>query len=716
LGSKNLVKRVHVGNLVLAECPYLGGNENLQLAEAASLFQRNESPPTSSLYSPTLIKSGEKSVAVAQTTCPVEREFIQAETDIDGKEVILVLSNRCSLTMLFVFLVHLGLASWLFYMQGLQGAQAKEKAESVWLRRIDLAPARGNIYSRNLQILATCQLTYSVWADPNAIQSVAKKIWGQQVSNDEIGKRIAHEICSMLKAEQISERDLARRLSRTVRNRSNGKPILVRFVWLARQLDESNVIELRRILGMKRAKDVPPEWRIIQAGVGISPEVHRIYPYGRLAAATLGFVNLDNIGCYGVERGWDEILKGKAGSVELEVDALGRPLPNGYLSYLPPQTGSSIILTIDEQIQKAAEKVIDEAMKKFQPKSASAVVIDPVNGDILALVSKPDFDPNEYRRFPQERFLNRPLTFVYEPGSTFKPLVAAALLDHGVITERSIAHCNGTWKTETFSVRCWVVQKGTAAHGAESISDALKHSCNIAMAQFALKASYRQIYETLVKFGIGRKLGVGAGFEEAGWLDPPNRFLAKSAIRHHQATLAFGQSVAVTPMHMAVAYAALANHGKVMKPRIVKGIKDEKTGQIQWLKPQDLGFAVSPLTASKICDMLISVVEEGTGKRAKLEGVKVAGKTGTATKVVNGRYDPTKVVVSFFGFFPAHSPKWVIGIVLDEPAYGKWGGEVAAPLFAALGQQILWRVQPPRPLSLTQDLTALSFFSHVSSN
>jgi stage V sporulation protein D (sporulation-specific penicillin-binding protein) len=133
-------------------------------------------------------------------------------------------------------------------------------------------------------------------------------------------------------------------------------------------LDESNVIELRRILGMKRAKDVPPEWRIIQAGVGISPEVHRIYPYGRLAAATLGFVNLDNIGYYGVERGWDEILKGKAGSVELEVDALGRPLPNGYLSYLPPQTGSSIILTIDEQIQKAAEKVIDEAMKSFSPR------------------------------------------------------------------------------------------------------------------------------------------------------------------------------------------------------------------------------------------------------------------------------------------------------------------------------------------------------------
>ena len=627
-----------------------------------------------------------------------------------------MLSWRCPFAMLVIILVNLGIGGWLFYLQGLQNSEARKKAERIWIRRIDLAPARGNIYSRNLQILATCQLTYSVWADPHAVQSTAKKVWGQQVSKDEIAKRITRTTCSLLKEKVVSEKELTKRLSQTIKNRSNGRPILIRFVWVARQLDGSVVANLKRVLEMKRGEKIPIEWRILRAGFGISPEMHRIYPYGRLAAATLGFVNLDNVGCYGIERDWDKVLKGKAGSMELEVDALGRPLPSGYISYLPPQPGNSIILTIDEQIQKAAEAVIDEAMKRFKPKSASAIVIEPQTGDILALVSKPDFDPNEYNRFPTERFLNRPLTFVYEPGSTFKPLVAAALLDHKVITENTLAHCNGTWKTEKFSVRCWVVQKGTTAHGAESISDALRHSCNIAMAQFALKASYRQIYETLVKFGIGRKLGVGAGFEESGWLDPPNRFLTKSAVRHHQATLAFGQGVAVTPMHMAVAYAALANHGKVMKPRIVKGIKEEKTGKIQWFEPQDLGFAVSPLTASKICDMLVSAVEEGTGKRAKLEGVKVAGKTGTATKVVNGRYDPTKVVVSFFGFLPAHSPKWVIGIVLDEPAYGKWGGEVAAPLFAALGQQILWRVQPPRPLSLTQDLTALSFFSTVSSD
>jgi len=614
-----------------------------------------------------------------------------------------------------VILFSFGLAVWLFYLQGLQGRKAEQVAERVWLRRVDLAPARGNIYSRNLQLLATCQLTYSVWADPYTLRNVARKVWGRQLSDSEIAFRIAHLLRSLLKTERVSEKDLARRLSQTVRSRSGGKPILVRFVWLVRQLDEAAISDLKRVLEAKRKEDLTPERRILKAGVGISPEMRRVYPYGRLAAATLGFANIDNVGCYGVERGWDKVLRGKGGSMELEVDALGRPLPNGYIAYLPPQQGSSVILTIDEQIQRAAEAVIEEAMEKFRPKSASAIVLDPKTGDILALVSKPDFDPNEYSRFPHERFLNRPLSFVYEPGSTFKPIVAAVLLDSGVISERTTANCSGVWKTDSFAVRCWVVQKEVAAHGVETIADALKHSCNIAMAQFALRASYRQIYERLLKFGIGRKMGVGAGFEESGWLDPPQRFMSKSALRHHQATLAFGQGVAVTPLQLAVAYAALANYGKVMKPRVVKGIKDEETGKITWFQPQDMGNAVSPLTASKIRDMLISVVEEGTGKKAKLDGVKVAGKTGTATKVVNGRYDPTKVVVSFFGFLPADSPKWVIGIVLDEPEYGKWGGEVAAPLFAALGQQILWRVQPPRPLSLTQDLTALSFSASLTS-
>ncbi|MCX7643227.1 MAG: penicillin-binding protein 2, partial [Armatimonadetes bacterium] len=422
-----------------------------------------------------------------------------------------MLALRCPVAMVVVLLVSLGLAGRLFYLQGLRGAQARQMAESMWLRRIDLAPARGNIYSRNLQLLATCQLTYSIWADPCTLQKTARKVWGQRLTNEEIAARIAHLLRNLLKSERVSEESLKKRLSQTVRNREKGKPILVRFVWLVRQLDESEIRDLKRALEAKRRRNLPPEWRILSSGIGISPEMRRIYPYGRTAAAVLGFVNLDNVGCYGVERDWDEILKGKAGSMELEVDALGRPLPSGHLAYLPPQQGKSIVLTIDEQIQRAAEKVIDEAMQRFQPKSASAIILDPKTGDILALVSKPDFNPNEYWKFPPERFLNRPLSFVYEPGSTFKPIVAAALLDSGAISERTIARCDGTWKTSNFSVRCWVVQRGVAAHGVETIADALKHSCNIAMAQFALRAPYQQIYEKLSKFGIGRRMDVKAG-------------------------------------------------------------------------------------------------------------------------------------------------------------------------------------------------------------
>ncbi len=620
-----------------------------------------------------------------------------------------MVSQRCASVFGFVLIANLLTGGWLFYLQVLSHERTRQRAEQAWLRRIELAPARGNLFSRHLRLLATCESSYSVWADPQALRAAARKAFGERLSEPDAIRRLARVLSAVLKTD-ISYEQILARLRKTVHNREDGKPILLRFVWIARQLDETAVEELRNAL---RDHRLQPEWRILRQGVGICTELRRVYPYRRLASAVLGFANRDNMGCYGVERSWDAMLRGKVGLMEQEVDALGRPIPQGYVAYLPPKPGDSLVLTIDEQIQQAAEEVLGEAIGLYRPRGAVAIVLDPKTGDLLALASKPDFDPNDYRRFPAERFINRALGFVYEPGSTLKPLIAAALLEHGAVNENSTAVCSGVWRANRFSVRCWVLQKGRAAHGSQTLSKAICNSCNIAMAQFALRLPYRQLYETLHKLGIGRRLSVGAGYEEAGWLDPPWKELRKAERQHHQATVAFGQGLAVTPMQLAVGYAALANYGMVMKPRIVKGIKNEATGDIRWLPPQPIGRAVSPLTASKLRDILVAVVEQGTGKRAKLDGVVVAGKTGTATKVVNGRYDPTKVIVSFFGFFPAENPKWVVGIVLDEPTHGKWGGEVAAPLFAALGRRILWRVQPPRPLSLSQHLTALSFF-HLS--
>ncbi|MFA0753073.1 MAG: hypothetical protein IMHGJWDQ_000841 [Candidatus Fervidibacter sp.] len=696
--------------------PHPSGSPSAQPSKAATDRGRATGAAPSSRHRVPALRLSPDPTEVAKVPRAFESANSETPANSLGEAMKLGLPDRCGFAFLVVLVVSIGMAFRLFALQVLEGAQARQLAERIWLRRIELAPARGIIYSRNMQPLAASQQTYSIWADPHALRVAARKVWGKGLSDREIVTRLAHSLCRLLKTDQVSEERVARRLASHLRNRSDGRPILVRFIWVARYLPEAAVANLKHILAAKRTPHHrsrtfdPPEWEILRAGIGLSLEMRRVYPFRRLAAATLGFVNLDNVGCYGVERSWDEVLRGKRGTMELEVDAVGRPLPTGYHAYLPPQPGKSLILTLDEQIQRAAEAVMDEAMRKLKPRKAIALVLEPKTGDILAMVSKPDFDPNDYHRFPPERFLNHALAFVYEPGSTFKPLVAAALLDSGAITEQTTVVCDGVWKTDHFLVRCWVTQKGIAPHGAETLKDALRDSCNIAMAKFALRTSYQRLYAVLSKFGIGRKLGVLAGYEEAGWLDPPERPLPRRAVQHHQATLGFGQGVAVTPMHLAVAYAALANHGKVMRPRIVRGIQDEQTGQTQWLAPQEIGSAVSPLTAMKVREMLVAAVEEGTGKRAKLNGVRVAGKTGTATKVVHGRYDPTKVVVSFFGFFPADDPKWVIGIVLDEPAYGKWGGEVAAPLFAALGQQILWRVQPPRPLSLTHDLTAPSFF------
>jgi stage V sporulation protein D (sporulation-specific penicillin-binding protein) len=627
------------------------------------------------------------------------------------------LGERCACLFAGALIVTGVIAFRLFQVQVLAHPQAKQKAKEVWLRRIDLAPARGNLYSRHLRLLATCEPAFSVWADPQTLRSVARRETPlRHLSDEALASRLARVLKEVLTTEQVTVESLRRALNRKVRHRQDGTPIVVRFVWLARQLRASEVQRLQAMLRRKN-QALPPEWRVLKQGIGICQEFRRVYPYGRLAASVLGFVNRDGVGCYGVERRWDEVLRGKAGRVEQEVDALGRPIPQGFTALVPSSVGDSLILTLDEQIQQEAEAVLDEAMRLYRPRNAAAIVLDPQTGDVLALASKPDFDPNAYWRFPPERFLNRALSFAYEPGSTFKPIVAAVLLESGAITERTTTECQGVWKGGSFSVRCWVVQQGRAPHGTETLADALCHSCNIAMARFALRLPYARLYRGLIAFGIARKTGVKAGYEEAGWLDPPpSEGWQTPQTRHHQACVAFGQGLMVTPMQLAVAYAAIANDGLLIQPRIVRGIRESETGRVRWLKPCPVGQVISPATAQKIRQMLVAVVEQGTGKRARIEGVTVAGKTGTATKVVKGRYDPTKVVVSFFGMLPADRPKWVIGIVLDEPAFGKWGGEVAAPLFAAFGRRILWRVQPPRPLSLSQHLTAPFFLEPAVSN
>ncbi|GBC99182.1 Stage V sporulation protein D [bacterium HR17] len=615
--------------------------------------------------------------------------------------------------MAFVGMLLVGgtLAAWLFRLQVLSHSAAQRTAMRTWLRRVEVAPARGNIYSRNFRLLATCEPTYSVWADPQTLREAARREKTLRgLSPNALAHRLTTTLLTALDAPGVTASRVQRLLTCTTRNRG-GAPVLVRFVWIARQLDGSAVRRLQATL-RRPSRQLSPEWRVLKTGIGVCTELRRVYPYGRLAAAALGFVDWDNRGRYGVERSWDTTLRGRAGTVEQEVDASGQPIPQGYAAVVPSVPGDSLVLTLDEQIQQAADAVLDAAMAQYRPRAATAVVLEPHSGDILAIASKPDFDPNAYWRFPVQRFNNLALSFVYEPGSTLKPLIAAALLESGTVSDQTTTRCDGIWKTDGFVVRCWVVQRGIAAHGIETLADALCNSCNIAMARFALRLPYAQLYKTLTAFGLGRKMDAGMGYEERGWLDPPPvEAITTPAWQHRQACIAFGQGLMVTPLQLAVAYAALANNGLVVRPRIVRGIRDAQTGRVRWLKPQVIGAAVSPLTARKVREMLVNVVERGTGKRAHLSGVTVAGKTGTATKVVNGRYDPTKVVVSFFGFLPADRPRWVIGIVLDEPAYGKWGGEVAAPLFAALGRRILWRVQPPRPLSLSQHLTAPLFSS-----
>ncbi|MCS7225041.1 MAG: penicillin-binding protein 2 [Armatimonadetes bacterium] len=593
---------------------------------------------------------------------------------------------RCASAMAFITVSTLMLAAFLFRIQVSQSGVYRKRAEKIWSRVVKIRGRRGDIVSRRGTLLATSVRSERLEVNLNALKDPTS---------------LATQLSLLISDRQLAQ-DISSKLLQWAKKSREQRVQKARWILLSRRVSIRDARAIsERIRQAQRSKD--SDW----TKVVLLPDQIRFYPLDRSAAPLLGFTDGDGVGQYGIERDWDGVLRGREVLVERQVDGLGRPLEGTDESPLEARPGHSLILTLDERIQAILDDVMNEAMKEERPRAAIAIVLDPRTGDILGLSSKPDFDPNDYSRFPYDRFVNRGLARAFEPGSSLKPLVAAVALEEGAFSLTERVRCEGTWKSGAMSIRCWVVQKRAAAHGFISVGDALRHSCNIAMAKIALKVPYEKLSEGLRRMGLGRRLSLRAGLEEPGWIDLPIQRQTASQRRHQQATIGFGQGLAVTPLQMVVAYSALAHYGIVMKPRLVMGIRNEETGQIQWLAPKKMGRAVSPLVAARITDYLVDAVKRGTGVRAQIEGVTVAGKTGTATKFYKGRFDPEKVIVSFCGYFPAESPKYVVGIFLDEPKRGQWGGEVAAPLFAKVGAQILRRVQPPRPPSLSPTLTAL---------
>ncbi len=533
-------------------------------------------------------------------------------------------------------------AAKLAYIQLLKGPGLEAIASRQRQRVVTLKPERGNLLDRRGRALAVSLEAASVYAHPEDVVDV---------------RRTARALAPVLK---LRPADVRRRLAKD-------RP----FVWLRRQVDPPTAAHVRQLR-------LP--------GVHLVRESKRFYPRRQLSGHLLGFVGLDNQGLEGVELAYDKYLNGERGWVLVEKDAKGRELTLSQTVVKPPSAGFDVRLTLDEVIQYVVEKELSAQVAATRARGGIAIVVEPSSGAILAMAAVPSFNPNSFSRFRPEDWRNRAITDAYEPGSTFKLLLAAAALDSGVVKENDLVYGErGAITVNGLTIR------DHKDFGWLSFSDVIARSSNVGAIKVAQQVGAERLYSYARSFGIGRKTGIGLPGEQPGLLRPPKKWSGVSI-----ASLAIGQEVSATPLQMLMAYAAVANGGTLMRPYVVDAFL--KDGRVRWrAQPQVVRRVVDPSTARRLTKLLVRVVSRGTGQAAAVEGYTVAGKTGTAQKFdrTAGRYAPDRYVASFIGFAPAKSPAFAMLVLVDEPRGKAYGGTVAAPVFSRAARQILHYLDIP---------------------
>ncbi|RPF46786.1 stage V sporulation protein D (sporulation-specific penicillin-binding protein) [Thermodesulfitimonas autotrophica] len=562
----------------------------------------------------------------------------------------LVLRKRlASLFVLAAFLFFL-LVCRLFWLQLVRGAELERGAWENRVREITVEAKRGDICDRNGKVLVTSVSCDSVAAMPAQVADAAGT---------------AAKLAPLLKMDQET---LYRLLTRKQA-----------FVWLKRKVDFETA---RQIRGLK----LP--------GIELIEESRRQYNCGSLAAHILGFVGVDNQGLTGVEKTAEKFLRGVPGKIVVEQDAAGRNIPAALHHLYPPVPGNRVLLTIDETIQYFVERELDKIVDTYHPAAASIIVMDPKTGEILALGNRPTFDPAAWRDVPQAVWDRNPAIWqLYEPGSTFKIVTAAAALSEGVVGPESHFYCPGFVQVADRRIRCW--KEG--GHGSESFAEVVQNSCNPGFIQVGLSLGKEKFYKYIRAFGFGRPTGINLPGEAKGILIPENK-----ATNLNIATMSIGQSIAVTPIQLVTAAAAVANGGELLAPRVIRAVVSPDGKTVRVFKPEHRRRVLSREKAQELARLLENVVLKGTGVNAYLDGYRTAGKTGTAQVVgPGGGYVPGKYVSSFVGFAPVDNPRLVTLVVVWEPQGGVYFGSlVAAPAFKAVMQDALRYLGVPQQAGL----------------
>jgi len=543
-----------------------------------------------------------------------------------------------------------GVGMRLVYLQVIKHDEYNAQAERQQSKLVKLPARRGRIYDRYGRELAVSVETKSLYAVPCKVKDV-----------NSAARTVAPLIGARVK-------DVAKRL------RGKGS-----FVWLARKVSPDVPEKLERAEGAKEY-------------TGWLEDSRRYYPKRGLASHVLGFTGMDNEGLEGLESSLDEYIAGRPGRAVMERDGTGREVLLKEEGYVPPVAGADVTLTIDETVQHIVEKELDGLMKKYSPASASAIVMDPISGEILALANRPAFNPNSFLEYPEGSWRNIAVSDIYEPGSTFKVVTAAAALEEGTVTPAERFYCGDG----SIKVGGKVIRDAHREKGYLTFAEIIQKSINTGTVKVALKLGDDKLYDYARRFGFGEKTGVDLPGEAKGVLRERKLWSGVSV-----ASVAIGQEVGVTPLQMLSAMNCIANRGRRVRPYVVSTVTGPDGEVIEQSPDTEHERVVSEATAGKLTEILCTVVEEGgTAVKANISGYNVAGKTGTAQKFDRkiGRYSREKYVSSFVGFVPAEEPRISVIVVVNEPHGAIYGGTVAAPAFRSIVEQTMTYLKVPTRL------------------
>lgn len=544
---------------------------------------------------------------------------------------------RIRLVVLFVTLLLIAVILKVFYIQVFQYQKLNSLANDLWQRNLPITPDRGLILDRNGKVLASNITTTSLYLVPNQIKN-----------KEEVAKTLSEilEVPYDEMYKHVSKRTSIERVH------PEGRQLSFEIA------DKINSYNYDGIYLLKEAK--------------------RYYPYNDLLSHVLGYVGIDNQGLSGLELKYNEELTGTSGSIKYYSDAKGNRL-NKAEEYKEAISGNNVYLTIDLDLQQSVERELDNAAAKYNPEHALAIAINPKTGEILAMASRPSYNPNEYQTYTQEVLSrNLPIWMTYEPGSTMKITTLSAAINEGVVNLFTDTFFDsGSINIDGATIHCWK----SGGHGAQTFLNVVENSCNPGFVNLGFRLGKEKLFKYIKDFGFGEKTGIDLTGEAKGILFDLDR-----VGNVELATTAFGQGISVTPIQQVRSVSAAVNGGTLYQPYIVKRVENATTKEtISEVNPTVIRQVITEESSKLVRFALENVVAHGSGRNAYIENYRIGGKTGTAQKVNNGRYMVGNYILSFIGFLPADDPEIVLYVAVDNPkGVTQYGGVVAAPIAKAI--------------------------------